>query len=159
MNFAAWVAQLEQSPLGEWMRASWYAYPLINVVHLVGLVLLVGSMVLLDLRLLGAARRLTIDAASALLTPAAVAGLLLMLGSGFLLFAADAGALLINPLFPFKILFVTLGIANALLFRALWSDRLVSWDQHPPIAGRAQALASFVIWIAAGILGRLLAYA
>ena len=159
MNLPAWVALLEQTPLGEWMRVSWYAYPLINVIHLVGLILLVGSMILLDLRLLGALRQLTVSTASVLFTPPAVAGLLLMLASGFLLFAADASALIANPLFPYKILLVGLGIANALLFRALWSDRLSSWDQGAPFAGRAQALASLLTWIAAGILGRLLAYA
>jgi hypothetical protein len=158
MVIAGWAAWFEHSPLGEWMRASGNAYPIVNLVHLAGLILLLGPMLVLDLRLLGVARKLPLPEVSALLTPLAAGGLALLLVSGVLLFAADAGPLLDNPLFPIKLACISLGIANALSFRALWSGRLGTWDAMPPLLGRLQAAASLGLWVLAGTFGRLLAY-
>jgi hypothetical protein len=160
-NFPALIAAgaaLEASPLGSWMRASSYAYPVVNLLHLLGLVLLIGPMLLLDLRLLGAGRQFPLPAVSATLTPWAVAGLLLLLPTGALLFSADAGPLLGNGLLQIKLLLIALGIVNALAFRRLWSDRLAGWDAQPPAAGRMQAAMSGLCWLAAATLGRLIAY-
>ena len=82
MELAAWAAQLEASPLGAWMRGSDWAYPVVNLIHLAGLVLLVGNMLLLDLRLLGIGRRFALVDASSMLTRLAIAGLLLLIASG-----------------------------------------------------------------------------
>ncbi|CFU11540.1 Uncharacterised protein [Bordetella pertussis] len=57
MDPPAWAALLEACALGAWMRGSSWAYPAANLAHLLGLVLLVGAMLLLDLRLLGLGRR------------------------------------------------------------------------------------------------------
>jgi len=158
LNVASLAAALEGSALGEWMRGSDRGYPVANLVHLLGLVLLVGPMLLLDLRLLGAGQQFALPAVSATLTPWAVAGLLLLLPSGALMFSADAGPLVDNPLLQVKLLLVALGIANALLFRLFWSDRLDEWDLVRPRLGRLQALLSALCWLAAGTLGRLIAY-
>jgi len=158
MNGAAWAAALEASALGAWMRGSPWAYPAANLVHLLGLVLLLGSMILLDLRLLGAGRRVPLPDASALLTPLAVAGLVLLLGSGALLFTADAGPLSAQPLLQLKLLWIALGLANAVLFRGWWSGRIAGWDDNPPMLGRVQAAASLLIWLGVAAMGRLIAY-
>lgn len=158
MNGAAWAAALEASALGAWMRGSSWAYPAVNLLHLLGLVLLVGSMVLLDLRLLGVGRRLHLPDVSALLTPVAVAGLLIMLASGALLFTADAGPLSMQPLLQLKLLWIALGVGNALLFRGWWAGRLADWDARPPLLGRVQAAASLLIWLGVAAMGRMIAY-
>ena len=101
---------------------------------------------------------LALPTVSATLTPWAVVGLLLLLPSGALMFAADAGPLLGNPVLQLKLLLVALGIANALLFRVLWADWLDDWDLLPPVGGRLQAALSALCWLAAGTLGRLIAY-
>ncbi|NLD54394.1 MAG: hypothetical protein GX652_07010 [Burkholderiaceae bacterium] len=157
-DLAAWAAALEASALGRWMRGSDWAYPVVNLLHLLGLVLLVGAMMLLDLRLLGARRLFPLAEVSATLTPFAVAGLLVLLPTGVLLFSADAAPLLGNRLMQLKLLLIVLGIANALLFRRLWRRRLADWDWRPPAAGRLQAVGSLVCWVAAASLGRLIAY-
>jgi hypothetical protein len=159
LNLAEFAAWLETSAVGQWMRASDRAYPVVNLVHLLGLVLLVGPMLLLDLRLLGAGRQYSLPQVSATLTRWAIAGLLLLLPSGALLFSADAGPLLANPVMQLKLLLIALGIANALLFRLLWSDRLDEWDLVRPRAGQLQATLSALCWLATGTLGRLIAYA
>lgn len=140
------------------MRGSTLAYPLANVVHLLGLVLLVGPILLLDLRLLGLGRHLALRAVSPLLTAWAVAGLTLLIVAGFLMFAADAGPLIKNGIMQLKLAGIAVGLANAIAFRALWRERIDDWDERPPVLGRAQAVLSIVIWLAVGTLGRWIAY-
>ena len=158
MEAVEWAVRLEGSPLGEWMRSSALAYPVANVVHLLGLVLLVGPIALLDLRLLGLARDLPLPRLSRILTAWAVVGLVLLGTAGFLMFAADASPLLANGIMQAKLWVIALGVANAVLFRALWNEHLTRWDLAPPMLGRAQALASIAIWVTAGVLGRWIAY-
>jgi hypothetical protein len=153
-----WAVALEASALGEVMRHSTWLYPTANLLHLLGLVLLVGAMVVLDLRLLGAAAAVPLVALARFLTPVAAGGLVLLLGSGFALFAADAGPLAGNTLLQTKWALIALGVANALLFRWAWTARLAGWDARAPLAGRAQAALSLAIWLAAATAGRLIAY-
>ncbi|MGV6475499.1 hypothetical protein [Azotobacter vinelandii] len=153
-----WAARLEQSPLGELMRGSAWLYPGVNLLHLLGLVLLLGAMTLLDLRLLGLARGLPLPPLSRYLTGLAVGGLLLQAVSGFCLFAADATALLGNGLMRIKLLLILAGLGNAWLFRRRHGGALASWDERAPLSGRLQAAASLSIWLAVMAAGRLLAY-
>ena len=134
------------------------AYAAINLVHLLGLTLLLGSMLLLDLRLLGLGRRLSLPEVSRLLTPVALIGLLLQAGSGFALLAADAGPLFSNVVFRLKLALITAALINAVLFRWLWSDALTDWDRAAPVAGRLQAALSMLLWLGVAAAGRLIAY-
>lgn len=154
----AWAEAVEDSGLGILMRESLLAYPAANLLHILGLALLVGSIIALDLRLLGLARAVPAAAASKLLTPIAVSGLAMLLISGPALFAADAGPLALHPLMQIKTALVVLAIANALLFRRLWQHRLADWDAAPPAFGRAQAAGSILLWLLAAACGRLIAY-
>jgi hypothetical protein len=162
MEFASHAATLsaalEATALATWVRTSGWAYPLVNLVHLLGLTLLIGPIGLLDLRLLGFGRRFAIGDVSTTLTPYAVMGLVLLIGSGVLLFSADASPLHRNPLLQIKLSCIVLALANALAFRRIWAHRLADWDRHPPLSGRLQALLSLLLWPAVGTFGRLLAY-
>ncbi|SAK55297.1 hypothetical protein AWB80_02075 [Caballeronia pedi] len=155
---AALAASVEASALAMWLRGSAWGYPLVNLIHLLGLTLLIGPIGLLDLRLLGFGRRFSIADVSSVLTPYAVAGLVMLIGSGVLLFSADASPLHRNPLLQVKLGCILLGLANALAFRRIWAHRLADWDRRPPLSGRVQAFLSLMLWPIAGTLGRLLAY-
>ena len=81
-----------------------------NLGHLAGLVLLLGSIGALDARVLGAGRGVSLAALSRWLTPVAIAGLLLEIATGALLFAPDATALVHSKIFIAKMaLMVELG--------------------------------------------------
>jgi hypothetical protein len=152
------AAALETSALGEWMRGGGWSYAVVNVAHLFGLVLLVGPILLLDLRLLGFGRKFAAQHVSRALTPFAAAGLMLALLSGIALFSADATALIGNRLMQLKLLAIALGLLNVALFHALWARWLPDWDRmHPRVAG-ASALLSIGLWLAVPIAGRLIAY-
>jgi hypothetical protein len=158
LDVQAAAAALEASALGEWMRGGGWSYAVVNVAHLFGLVLLVGPILLLDLRLLGFGRQLPAQAVSRALTPFAATGLLIALLSGIALFSADATALIGNRLMQMKLLAIALGLANVALFHALWARHLHDWDRMRPRFARASALLSMGLWLAAPVAGRLIAY-
>lgn len=141
---AALAAALEDSAFGVLMRESAWLYPGVNLLHLLGLVLLLGAMLFLDLRLLGVARWLPLAPLYRWL-------------SGFALFAADAGPLAANPLLRLKLALVLLGAGNALLFR-LWQAPRLRRDAALPATLRLQAVLSLGLWLAVMAAGRLLAY-
>jgi len=128
------------------------------VVHLFGLVMLVGGIGLLDLRLLGAFPRLSPDALSDAVTPLAIAGLLLLACSGSVMFAADANALAGNDSFWWKLVLIGVGLLNAVAFRFATNDRLAEWEQMVPMPVRLGALLSLLVWLSVLILGRMIAY-
>ena len=154
----AWAAWLEASPLGVLMRESAILYPLANISHILGLVFFAGSILLLDLRLLGFARALPVAATARALTPVMIAGFILMAASGTFLFSADARPLWNNPVIQVKAALILFGLTNAALFRALWNRRLASWDTDAPAMGRVQAGASFLTWLSVAICGRFIGY-
>jgi hypothetical protein len=136
------------------LRESTYVYPLVNVLHLVGIALLFGAIVALDLRLLGW-RRVAgpSDAVARLLVPVAIAGLALAILAGLLLFATDARAYAASPLFQAKMLLVALAIGNALWLRTIdWRGE----QPRPRVA--VAAAASILLWLGAIVLGRMIGY-
>lgn len=157
MDPQAAAVALEASWLGVWAREGWH-YPIVNTLHLVGLALLVGPILLLDLRLLGLGRGFAPGAVSAAVTPIAASGLLLMAVSGLALLAADATALVDNRVMLLKLILVALGVANALAFRVLQRRRLPTWQRAVPLAARLQACLSILLWMAALVAGRMIAY-
>lgn len=159
MHICDWALALEHSALGEWMRTSSIAYPLANIAHLLGLTLLIGPLLLLDLRLLGFARRFDLAATYTILSAWAGFGLLILFVAGSAMFAADATPLLRNPMMQLKLIGIGAGIVNALAFRQLWRARLAGWDVRAPFIGRVQAAASIAMWLTTAALGRLIAYA
>lgn len=155
----ALAAQLEASALGQWARGSAIAYPVANVTHLLGLVLLIGGIGVVDLRLAGFLRSLPAVPLARAMTPFALAGLALLGLSGAVMFAADAGPMVASEIFRIKLALIGLGLAHAVLFRWLWRRRLDSWETAPPLAGRLMALGSLGLWLSVGTLGRWIAYA
>ena len=157
-QLAALAAALEASWLGTTMRDSTVLYPLVNIMHLLGLVLVVGGIGVLDLRFLGAAHHVRLTELYMPLTAAAALGVGLQIGTGFPLFASDATALVGNVAFKLKMLLFALAVTNAILFYLLWTRRVADWDSNPPFLGLVQAALSLMLWVTIGALGRLIAY-
>ncbi|HTK36471.1 MAG TPA: DUF6644 family protein [Caulobacteraceae bacterium] len=153
---ASLASALEASPLGVAMRGGKGFYPAANVVHIIGLVLLLGSIGVLDLRVAGLGRAIPLPTLSRMLTPLAMAGLALLAASGFVLFAADASPLLRSPVFLTKLVLIGLALVNALAFRRWFGDG--DYGSEPPAAARCMAVGSLVLWTTAAVLGRLIAY-
>lgn len=155
-----WLADvpgaLQASVVGAWARGPAYAW--LNVLHLGGLVLLVGGIGILDLRLCGVGRELPAAAVARFLTPLALAGIAVAAATGFGMFAADAVSLAASTTFRWKLVLIALGLTNAVAFRLVWHRRLEGWDDGPNTTGRAVAAGSLLIWLAVATLGRMIAY-
>lgn len=152
------ASTLEVSGLGAWARGSPYAYPAANLVHLAGLIMLIGGIGLLDLRLAGFFRSLPLTPLWKILTPFGVVGLILMVPSGAVMFAADASALFKSDTLRLKMILIVLALANAAGYRLFWRRYLADWDDQAPRVARALALTSLMLWLTVGALGRLIAY-
>lgn len=148
------AAAVEGSKFAIWSAQDPRAYPYANALHLIGLVLLVGSAWIMDARLLGAFRGLWPGPLMRGLVPVAAAGFAMILLSGTVLFAADARALATSDTFRLKLILIALAGINALLFRQMWKDG------HEPIPGwaRVQAGLSAMLWLAILWQGRMIAY-
>jgi hypothetical protein len=152
VEFAGWV---EASVFGHWVRGSGTVYPVANIIHLFGLVALIGGIGVVDLRLLGVFRRLPLKVLSAALTPVGVGGLVLLALSGPVLFAADARALINSNVFLWKLSLIVIAIFNALLFRRLWRKRR---SERVTPTMRMLGGLSIGLWLTIMVLGRLIAY-
>ncbi len=155
LTAAAW---LDTVGIGGWARGSALVYPVANSLHLLGLVMLIGGIGVVDLRVAGLWRTLPIAPLSRALTPVAVVGLVVMVASGIVLFAADGRALAASDIFFRKLVLIALALANAVAFRWIWGDRIGGWSGPVPRAARLMAVASLALWLAAGTLGRWIAY-
>lgn len=156
----AFLAALEDSAIGAAMRQSLYLYPTVETLHILGFVLLVGSIAAYDLRLLGFGRALPADSLARLLVPCSVAGFLIVLPTGLLLFVTEATSIIANPVFPLKLGFIAIGLANAAIFHVGPYRAVADWRTGVavPLAARAAGAVSLAAWVGALVCGRLLAY-
>jgi len=153
---SAFGEAVQSSAFGAWAGGD--IYPVANLVHLLGLVMLVGGIGILDLRLAGLFRRIPVAPLSSALTPIAIAGLVLMIPSGATMFASDATTLVHSSTLRWKLLLIILALTNAVAFRILWQGRIERWDAEPPAAGRLMAAASLLLWLSVAACGRMIAY-
>jgi hypothetical protein len=135
-----------------WLASSSWAYPALEVLHIVGIALLLGSLVVVELRVWGAAPGLHLPALARLALPVTLAGFALAAMSGLLMFAANPNDMLVNRAFQLKLALVSLAGLNAAFFHARGS--LV---RHDGVA-RAQTVLSLGLWLGAIICGRWIAY-
>ena len=146
------------TPVGAFMRTHW-GWAAAESVHFIGLSLLVGALVLWDLRLLGVARRIPIAAAHQFI-PWVLTGFAITAASGVMFLMAEPTEYIYNVAFHGKVLFMLLAGANALAFYAtVGTDTLRRGaDAHAPAAAKIMATLSLAFWIGVIVCGRLLTF-
>lgn len=156
------LAWLQSSALGVFMRDSGpWTYPVVNLIHIVGVASLFGAVLILDLRLLGVWRRAPLPAITTAAAPVAMTGFALAAASGTCLLAANALEYENNPFLLIKFAAIGLGLVNAVALR-----RTAAWRAHAArdlsrSETRKLALmggASLVSWLTAVAAGRLIGY-
>jgi len=151
---------LEATALSQAMRFHLWLYPIVEIVHIVGFVMLVGAVIMFDLRVLGFARSLPVQALGRHLLRWSLVGLGLVVPAGLMMFSAHPHDFLSNPVFQVKLALITAAGVNALLFHVGVYRSVARWnqDQPAPTLAKGQALGSLAIWIGVIGCGRLLAY-
>jgi hypothetical protein len=157
---AAWLVWLETSALAVAMRQWQWLYPIVEILHILGFVLVVGGAFFFDLRLLGRGRSLAVSGLAAHLLTWARAGFLFVAPTGFMMFSAHATEFAVNPAFRIKLILIAAALLNAAAFHR-WPFRSVArWEVRAatPAWARLAAVTSLACWIGVIACGRLLAY-
>ena len=135
-----------------WLASNPWAYPALEVLHIVGIALLLGNLVLLEIRVWGGAAALPLPALARAALPLVLAGFGLCAVSGLLMFASQPLDLLGNRAFVVKMGLLMAAGSNAAVFHARGGL------QRLDLAARLQTVLSLGIWGAVIIMGRSIAY-
>jgi hypothetical protein len=176
----ALLEAIQNTGLADWVRVSEWGYPIILTLHSVGLAMVVGTLFVIDLRLLGVAKSLPMRALKPLMLLVWL-GFTLNLLTGLALFTADAEKFYHSPAFRLKICSVIIGVALAVYLNAKVISAIdgapkstaagtarmsgapgdgwmAAGEGAVPRAAKLLACASILVWLAAISLGRYVAY-
>ncbi len=138
-----------------------WTYAIVNTVHILGVATLFGSILVLDLRLLGLSRRVRLADLAAVVTPIAVAGFLIAITTGSAMLATKATAYVGNPFVLIKFPAIVLGLINVAVLKATpgWKARAARELSR----GEQRQLAvmggiSLACWLTAITCGRMIAF-
>jgi hypothetical protein len=151
---------IEGLAIAKAMREELWLYPAVEIVHIIGFSILVGSVVMFDLRVLGLSRRIPVRALARHLLPWSVAALLIIVPTGLLMFSAHAGDFLNNRAFQLKMALLLTAGMNAAIFHTGPLQSAATWDTNAtaPLGARISVALSLVLWFSVIACGRLLAY-
>lgn len=158
------LGAIEASALGQAMRQWLWLYPGVEIVHIVGIALLFGSIAVLDLRLLGLSRDIPARRLARHVLPWTAASFLLIVPSGLAMFVAHATEFIQSGVFVLKMCLILAAGLNAALFHTITFRTSDVWDAKemralpPPPSARLAGALSLVLWTSVIACGRLLAY-
>jgi hypothetical protein len=143
------------------IRESIWVYPILDVLHCVGILLVAGTIVVVDLRLLGfGLRRSPVSSVVAQVLPWTLSGFAFMFVTGSLLAWSEPVRLYRSLFFPWKLLFLATAGLNALLFHYGIYRGVAAWDSASltPARARLAGVVSIVCWICVIAAGRAVGY-
>lgn len=158
MNWAEWLGN---SPLSNYIQSDINAFPILEVAHVVSIALVVGSIFIVDLRLLNiCSKSYRVTRLLSAVLPMTVVAFIFSLVSGFLMFSSQPVRYLHTTPFLIKMGLLVLAGANMLLFH-VWTHRgIAKWDEGDavPAAARLAGLASLIVWVAILFVGRFVGF-
>ena len=153
-NFVDWLAQ---TPVSQTIQKIGWIIPTVQTIHILSIAAVIGSMVLLDLRVLGiAARTQSLESVSRRLLPWVWRALIVLLLSGAVMVTGEPGRSLVNSIFQLKMALVI--VAGVLTFFLQRSLGRASATVDAPGDAKAIAALSLVLWVAIVFAGRWIAY-
>ncbi|SKB71466.1 DUF6644 family protein [Dyadobacter psychrophilus] len=155
LEFLDW---LEKTSWAVGIRQSLWLYPALEIVHILGIVMLVGPAFMFDLRLLGFSQNIPFASLAEHLLPWSRRSLLLIIPSGALLFITNANALGVDPTFWTKMSLIGVAAINVFVFHRFIFKSNLNPNGNLPSQARISACISIIVWVAVIACGRLLAY-
>lgn len=156
----AFLAQIAaDSSLNTWIADTYWLWPVLEIIHFIGLTLLLGGLLIIDLRMAGHIRVIRPTATHQLL-PFVIFGFILNLVTGVLFFVGDPGRYSINIGFQIKMVLVCIAGLNALLYHWKVSPLMegLTEDSSSPLLARCTAYTSLAMWTGVLLTGRLIPY-
>jgi hypothetical protein len=157
-NFSLWIYHTGWAKA---IRDSEFLFPIIETVHIFGIISLVGSTSILDLRLMGLTfRDEPVSKLAKRFLPWTWFGFLVQVSTGFLMWSSEAVKMNQNWAFQVKMMLILAAGLNALVFHSLAYRSLDRWDNEPvaPVSARIAGTLSILLWFGIVALGRWIAY-
>ena len=161
MPLGTLVHWINETAFSQYLRESETAFPLTEAIHLIGLGISVGTIVWIDLRLMGKVMRdVRISEVVSRLEPWAIGGFTVMMLSGLFLFLGKPDNYYGTTAFKLKMLLLPLAGLNVLFFHRRVFPNVKQWDEGvvPPWQGRMVGAVSMSLWVVIIVLGRWTAY-
>ena len=161
MSLLAFFAGLGDSSWSVSLHESQYAYAIIESIHVWTLAVFFGSILMVDLRLLGLTmRKVPVTEVAGRLLPWTIAGFIVMVITGSLLFSAIPLRSYQNIFFRTKMILLVLAGLNVWLFHSGIYKRVAAWDFYaiPPKGARIAGVISLALWASIVVSGRMIAY-
>ena len=161
MSLESFVTWLGDTPGSIALHESQYMYTWIESAHVLAITLFAGTIALVDLRLMGVAfRSVPVSQMNARTLPWTVAGFVVMVATGLLLFYAIPVRTFHSVWFRTKLLLLLIAGINVLVLHLLVERSRADWDTwpRPPAAARLSGALSLVMWIGVIVCGRMIAY-
>lgn len=150
---------LADSSLNQWISDTYWLWPMLEIFHFLGLSILLGAMLVIDLRLLGLLRGFDAGQIKRLV-PLAWTGFIVNFVTGSLFFVGDPVRYTINIGFRLKMLLILLAGLNVVVYQLQVKPLMVGWSTISPTTpvARLVAATSLLIWAGVLLLGRLIPY-
>jgi hypothetical protein len=152
---------LDQTAVGAAVRESLWLFPAIETLHLLGMAAVVGTVAVLDLRLLGwTMRRERVSALVGRLLPWVWAGFAVQVVTGGLLFSSEAVKVYSNPAFRMKMLLIFLAGVHAFIFHWIVYRDVANWDDSAllPLKAKLSGFVSILLWVGIVAAGRFIGF-
>jgi hypothetical protein len=155
-EFVTWM---RATGISEWVRSDPLTWPIMEMLHFIGMSLLLGVIGTLDFRLMGFMRGIPMAALRRLM-PWGIAGFVINLVTGVLFFVGAPDQYLKNPAFYVKLLFVLVAGLNALVFETRWGDRILELGEQDrtPLSFKVAGVVSIFSWFMVLYWGRMLPF-
>jgi uncharacterized membrane protein len=154
MNLYPFFVWCDGTMLGQWVRGNTWAFPLTETIHIIALTVLLGSLFVIDLRLMGAKMRdLVPSRMQRELHRYINWSIVVILLTGVMLFLSEATKTYHNGAFPIKI--VLLGLALAYHYTV---HRKALETETPPVWARYAGALSLLLWFSVGAAGRAIGF-
>jgi hypothetical protein len=151
------IAYFENSTLADNIRENDVLFPLIESVHVLSICLVVGSIFVVDLRLLGLAWiNRSVSRVSSGILPVTWSAFAVAVASGSLLFISNSTKYLENGFFVAKLVLICAAGLNMAIFHAISAKDQPRWDNKtaPPLPARLAGGLSILLWISVVTCGR-----
>jgi hypothetical protein len=156
MNVLAMMTWLEHRPFAISIAESTWLFPIVETVHVLALTIVVGSVAMMDLRLLGLGdkdRAVSEVIASSL--PWTWSAFAVAFAAGSMMFSSKAATYYVNVPFRIKMVCLALAALNMVIFHLVTAKGMAAWDRGtPPRAARFAAGCSLTLWIVIVATGR-----
>jgi hypothetical protein len=160
-EFLVFCRWLDHTAVGTAIRESLWLFPIIETLHIFGIISLVGGTSILDLRLMGLTfRDEPVTKLAGRFLPWAWFGFIVQVVTGLLMFSSEAAKMSSNWAFQIKILLILIAGVNAIVFHFLSYQSVGKWDRDPiaPLSARIAGTASILLWFGIVAMGRWIAY-